>query len=291
MFTVEEGAFRICPVFAIRSYFDGMKGQTSNLFVCSFFPLSITSHDKSGMVCAIDDDAHKQLKLIKTLNGISARFAKHCEGIKTQLDLPASSMYFLSATHQKKKVHRKLSNRLCTCNTNTHPLTPEDSKMFFFFLFFVFRRGNLICSASPCNIISLRKLFVFQYLKRQKGKHRQFICLLYSLAAPSNHTAAHVTASDDSHKVPFQLFAACLIALPQACSHKSHLQNAILLPAGAKKGSPSAHSQSNRKSLLQVFAQLFPTVTQICWQKESRRHWKRWVGWGGSASSCRFVLD
>lgn len=119
----------------------------SHLFVFTF---SIASHDKSEMAGFIDSSvgythAHKQLKLIKTLNGISARFAKHCQGIKTQLDLRASSMYFSSRTHQpcvekkkKKKVHRNLSNRLCTCNTNTHPLTPEDLKFFFsFFLFFV----------------------------------------------------------------------------------------------------------------------------------------------------------
>lgn len=121
-------------------------------------------------------------------------------------------------------------SRLCTCNTNTHPLTPED------FFVFPWSESHLLCK--PCNIISLRKLFAFQYLKRQKGKHRQFIWLLYSLRAASNHTAAHVTASDDSHKVPFQLFAVCLITLPRACSHKSHLQNVVLLPAGAKKREP-----------------------------------------------------
>lgn len=99
---------------------------------------------------------------------------------------------------------------------------------------FSWRESHLLCE--PCNIISLWKLFVFQYLKRQKGKHRQFICLLYRLRAPSNHTTAsfHITASDDSQKVPFQLFAVCLIVLPRARSHKTCLQNVVLLPAEAK---------------------------------------------------------
>lgn len=258
------------------------------------FTLSIASHDKSETVGFIDSsvgytDAHKQLKLIKTLNGTSARLAKHCEGIKTQLDLPASSMYFSSSTHQPCLLDRFTGTYPTGFALVTQTHTHSHPRIWNSFFFFVFRRGNLICSARPCNIISLRKLFMFQYLKRQKGKHRKFIWLLYSLAAPSNRTAAHVTASDDSHKVSFQLFAACLIALPQAYSHKSHLQDAT--PSWGQKGSPSAHSQSNRKSLLQLFAQLFPTVTQICWQKGSGRHRKRWVGWGGSASTCRFVLD
>lgn len=110
-FSVVKGAFRIwssCPVFAISSYFDGVKGKTSTdsiahlPFVC-FQPQHCIARQE--MVGFIDSsvgytDAHKQLKLIKTLNGISARFAKHCKGIKTQLDLPASSMYFSSSTHQ-----------------------------------------------------------------------------------------------------------------------------------------------------------------------------------------------
>lgn len=50
-------------------------------------------------LCVGYTDAHKQLKLIKTLNGIWAWFASHCAEINTQLDLPASSVYFQVA-HQ-----------------------------------------------------------------------------------------------------------------------------------------------------------------------------------------------
>lgn len=47
---------------------------------------------------------------------------------------------------------------------------------------FSWRESHLLCK--PRNIVSPRKLFVFQYLKRHKGKHRQFICLLYWLQVP-----------------------------------------------------------------------------------------------------------
>lgn len=154
----------------------------------------------------------------------------------TQLDLRASSVYFQVAhqPHIEAFAVAAASQEpipagfalVTQTHTHSHPRIWKN--------LFSWRESHLLCK--PCNIISPWKLFVFQYLKRRKGKHRQFICLLYQLWAPSNHTTAsfHITVNDDSQKVPFQLFAMCLIALSWACLHKSHLQNVLLLPTGAK---------------------------------------------------------
>lgn len=62
-------------------------------------------------------------------------------------------------------------SRLCTSNTNTHPLTPEDLKEF------VFVERISFALQAPATLSPSESFFVFQYLKRHKGKHRQFICL------------------------------------------------------------------------------------------------------------------
>lgn len=128
-------------------------------------------------------------------------------------------------------------SRLCTCNVkNTHPHTHtqgfEKRK----------KKGALRLSAERISF-ALRalnylppKAFCVPIFKEAKGKTQAIHLPFCTHSELLQTTQKLMSQRAMTHiKCRFSCFAARLIELPRACSLKSHLQNAALLPAGARK--------------------------------------------------------
>lgn len=109
---------------------------------------------------------------------------------------------------------------------------------------FSWRESHLLCK--PRNIVSPRKLFVFQYLKRHKGKHRQFICLLYWLQVPfkPHDGFFFVSQREMTHKKCFFHSLLCVWLCCQEHARTRVICKMLCGPQLGQNGSPSADPQS-----------------------------------------------
>lgn len=169
--------------------------------------------------------------------------ARGCKN--TQLALRASSAHFQVAHQPRIEASvcgRRFAgthpSRLCTSNTNTHPLAPEDLKEF------VFAERISFARRAPQHYLPPKALCV-PIFKEANGKtqaiHLAF-CAVDSEPLRITQPLPFITQRAMTHgkKVTFQLFTARLIASPRARSHKSRSQNA------AKRREPvCTHTPSN----------------------------------------------
>lgn len=104
-------------------------------------------------------------------------YKQHARMFKSSVDLCTSSTHFQIA-HQPctetvaggSCFAGSYPSSLCTCYTNTHPLTPED------LVEFVFVERISFALQALKHYLPL-KAFCVPIFKKHKGKHRQFICL------------------------------------------------------------------------------------------------------------------